>query len=84
MQLNIREFFLKEGNNSNILNNKSVYTILLKIIKICLKGINFFVVKRNVEGTVKTTAGKLLLKGNNFFVLVFVKIISLYTEGKLF
>ena len=48
MKLNIRKLLLKKRTNSNILNNKCVYRVELKIIKVLFKTVNFVVVERNV------------------------------------
>ncbi len=84
MQCRIWKFFLKKRNNSQILNNKSVDWIIFKIRNILNQPVNFFIMKRNVQCAVKFFSGELLFKLADFFIFIFVKIVRLHTQRKIF
>ena len=82
MQLCLGKFFLKQRNNSYILDNKCINRVELKVIKILSQRVNFIIMERNIEGTVQTASRVFFLKGNNLLVFIIIKIVGLYAQGK--
>ena len=81
--MQLGELFLQNRHDAQILHDKRIDRIALKIIDIVLKRSDVFVMKGDVERAVKFFSGKAFFELTYLLVFVVVKIVGFDAERKM-